>query len=378
MAYTKNQILSFFTVTREALTDASTITWAFDPKKVAFVDISASRTLSITGIPSGVSFGQLEVKHSTAGTVITLPGNSDAVGWNAEDDGITFLGFYYNGTSYLWFSHISPIAIADTTPPELVSATVNDDNRSRIVLQYNESLSGSSVPDLSEITANLSKTTIDVIITGVYVYVDVDEDFQPGDDIEITYAGGTDRIKDLAGNIADDFTDFAVTNNIPELVDITMPGVDLINTSGVITTGTTNNAYGHTGLSASSLAAAAIGFIQTQYKTDAGEAVFGFNSANTATGWAGMEAGLVLGASGLLASVEGAAINVVPVTLSNNQYVRIYRTGTVLTIGTSMDGASWTTVYTFTYSSAAQLYIVCDLYGASTAKLYYPKGSNVT
>jgi hypothetical protein len=164
------------------------------------------------------------------------------------------------------------------------------------------------------------------------------------------------------------------TINQLALTDITFPTNDgtLVNTDGNYTTSSTNNAYGHTGLSSDNLTGD--GWVQFEWQTGDKNAVFGFNTANSQTGFAGMEAAIFMDSNGDIYYVDNGTNYNALTAASSNDLLRINRVGSTLKLQKSSNsGSSWTDIHTYAFSSSATLYIVCDLYGQAATFLRQPK-----
>lgn len=125
------------------------------------------------------------------------------------------LGMFFDG-QYYWLtmfqeSGATPI---DIIAPTLLSASVADNLRTRIVLTYNEALDASSGLSTSDFTVS-GKTVSSVAISGSAINVDVSSAFSAGD--VITISGGNGKIRDASLNIASNLSSQSVTNNITAL-----------------------------------------------------------------------------------------------------------------------------------------------------------------
>lgn len=169
--------------------------------------------------------------------------------------------------------------------------------------------------------------------------------------------------------------DSTIFSQPPQLVDITFPtshSSHYVNTSGVITNIGGGASYNCTALS--SLSLAADGYIQFQWNTGDQNAFLGFNDANSATGYTGMEAAMLVSGAGLVYRVDGGSYSSTGSSIANGNLVRISRIGSALTLDKSTDGGSnWTNLYNYTYSSSGTLYIVADLYEDAGTVMRYPK-----
>jgi hypothetical protein len=101
---------------------------------------------------------------------------------------------------------------ADVTPPSLVSAATNVVG-DQIVLTYSETL-GSVTPATSDYSLNLSRTVTGVTVSGSTVTLNISSIYSNTDVIACSYTRGTNKIQDVAGNFAVNFTNFSVSNSV--------------------------------------------------------------------------------------------------------------------------------------------------------------------
>lgn len=102
----------------------------------------------------------------------------------------------------------------ETTVPVIASRSIGAANKKRIVLVYGEGLDPTSVPAVTDFAITTqAKAVTKVTIDGPFVYLDVATDFVAGA-VNVAYTGGTNKLKDVSGNLAADFTATAVTNGI--------------------------------------------------------------------------------------------------------------------------------------------------------------------
>ena len=89
-----------------ALNDGATITWDVTTGNAAYVTLAGNRTLNITNA-AAPCFGVLRVKQDATGNrTLALPaGSIKPTGFSLSTAGnaIDVLGFWYDGTNYLWF-----------------------------------------------------------------------------------------------------------------------------------------------------------------------------------------------------------------------------------------------------------------------------------
>lgn len=197
---------------------------------------TAPQNVSATSIVAGsieVSFDDVDevgsgvasysVKRSTTqggsyvqiGTVTDNESSSYTYTDNSTSNSVTY---YYvvsaiDGDSNESVNSAEVSATADNSVPQLESATVNG---ASLVLDYNESLDNTSIPNNSDYTVtvnSVSRSITNVSISGDIVTLTLDPEVEDGDNIVVNYTQGTNRVKDLAGNEAVTFASQSVTNN---------------------------------------------------------------------------------------------------------------------------------------------------------------------
>jgi hypothetical protein len=196
--------------------------WDFSEGNCAFISLSANATLTLTNMPPLPCSGMLEVYHATAGTTITsFPGDASEMRWKTGPAQTTLVGFYYNGDTFIWFSHVAGAAAepVDITSPVLQSALVSASTPNQIELHYNEFLASDFLPSAGDFAPSGSKTITGVAISGSKVILTVNTDYAIGDVITVSYTAGTNPIKDIAGNQAVNLSAQAVNNFITPLLD---------------------------------------------------------------------------------------------------------------------------------------------------------------
>ena len=103
--------------------------------------------------------------------------------------------------------------VADTTPPALFSATVDN---SSLVLVYDEQLDPNSVPasgDFSIGTGGDAQSVTAAGVSGTDVTLTLSPGVASGDAVTVSYSAGANPIQDTAGNDAANLVDESVTNN---------------------------------------------------------------------------------------------------------------------------------------------------------------------
>lgn len=174
--------------------------------------------------------------------------------------------------------------------------------------------------------------------------------------------------------LVDAETDGAAPADTP----ITFPTVvGLTESPTGIWSGTTGGAgtYLNKGLSDLKLAAGTNGYIQFLFDGSINEnAIIGFNTSNSNDGYSGYEAGVFV-TGGALAKVDSGSVSMAGGPITSGHYVRIERAGATIKMRTSPDNTSWTDVHTYTFSSAADLFIGVNV--DSTNKMNHPAGGGL-
>jgi uncharacterized repeat protein (TIGR02059 family) len=144
-------------------------------------------------------------------------GVNTAGNWSIIDDGAnpaTTPGTGNNPTNTNWINSLRSGDSEDTTPPTLISATVNGN---QLVLTYNEALDNASVPAAVYFTVKVNgqaqAAPTNVFISGSQVTLTLAAAVNAGDVVTVSYTRGANSIQDAAGNDAADLTDQVVTNN---------------------------------------------------------------------------------------------------------------------------------------------------------------------
>jgi len=222
-----------------SLTDGSTATTGLDttPPTVTSRTATAANTIQIVFSEpvsanlagwsfkkNGVALGISSVTGSGTNTLIfttsvpMLSTDTLLVSYNSGT-GVTRDLSNNNLGTFTDISITNSIAGGDVTPPVLSTATVETAQPNRVVLTYNETLNGSSVPAVGNFVATVNgvdRTTTSVTIAGAVVNVNFDgAAVTAGQTVVIDYVvPGANQIKDVAGNNAAAFTNQAVTNNV--------------------------------------------------------------------------------------------------------------------------------------------------------------------
>ena len=123
---------------------------------------------------------------------------------------------------------------ADTTPPVLVSATVDGIS---LVLAYDEALDTGSVPVIGDFSIDTDGAAVlnAVGVSGTDVTLTLSPGVASVDTVTVSYTAGADPIQDTAGNDATNLVNELVTNSTPApdttppvLVSATVDGISLV------------------------------------------------------------------------------------------------------------------------------------------------------
>ena len=124
-----------------------------------------------------------------------------------------------NAANFSALSVTNNTAFVDTTPPELVGASVD---RATLILTYDEALNGSSTPGKSAYTVKVDGTEREVTTVSMYgessVRLVLKTAVERVDEVTVSYdPPSSSPVEDLADipNPAASFTDYGVTNNTP-------------------------------------------------------------------------------------------------------------------------------------------------------------------
>lgn len=188
-----------------------------------------------TAAPGASGGGTNSENHLPSGWSRTNPGPTATENVYRQTRTRTYTGGSF--TSATAWGNVSKVAdatgTADTTPPALSSATVNG---ATLVLTYDESLDGNSVPavgDFNVLVAGARRTVSTVAVSGTTVTLTLSSAAANGDTVTVAYTAGTNPIQDGSGNDAAGLSNQAVTNNTPATpvdpptsgnsVDLTLP-----------------------------------------------------------------------------------------------------------------------------------------------------------
>jgi len=379
--------------TTSASSGLSTVSYAGSISFGKLVTNYGSTTLSATITPTKTTTGQ----QPGYGAIWRVVGNGtdsvNLVNFKIAGDGVfdktngilNLLMFMYDGTDH-WVGIIQEGngIPADVTSPTLASAVVTNTNKNIIALTYNETLDATSTPSTASFSASGGKTVTGVSISGLVVSVTVNSSYAFGDVITITYNPGASPIRDVAGNNAASLSSQSVTNQIINLTALTFTTktAGFLGSSSPYTNNVATN-WETTGLADQKIATGTNGYIMADITSVNSDIMLAFNNEDENDEYAGIS-----GKDGyeFFCWYTGTAVyrghNASNVTLvgtfasGTNSKLRLDRTGTTVTIQTTTDGTTWTTVYTFAPTSTGDVFINASFQDASSI-LTNPFGFNV-
>ena len=112
--------------------------------------------------------------------------------------------------STLKSAKISNQSIATSQP---VRGEVGNNSRSSILLLFDETLGEENIPQPADFTAS-NKTVVEVSLKGAEIYLGLDSDYLPEEEIFVSYQSGQMPLKDASGRTVGSFTDYPVENRI--------------------------------------------------------------------------------------------------------------------------------------------------------------------
>lgn len=173
---------------------------------------TADITFSVSGSPVADVIARIIVTGDGHHSV-TFPGTwTNANGQIFDNQQKNVIYLEYDGTEVLY--SIVKVVIPDIILPFILSASIENTAKNKVVLQYSEPLDTGSVPANSAFSANLSKAISTVAISGSQVTVTMSTDYANGDVPTISYTPGGNPIRDIAHNNAVALVNYAVTNNV--------------------------------------------------------------------------------------------------------------------------------------------------------------------
>lgn len=98
-----------------------------------------------------------------------------------------------------------------------VKGEVTASNPKRVILYYDESLQSTQLKSTelaSDFSLSGNKKVLQVTISGSMIYLDLDSEYQYGDEIIVNYTKGSSPILDIHGNEIASFSGYVVINNI--------------------------------------------------------------------------------------------------------------------------------------------------------------------
>lgn len=298
-----------------------------------------------------------------------LQHNSDA-GYDNRVGILNLVRFWYDGAR-AWYSISHQVGA--TPAPSLLSATIENAATTEIRLTYNQTLNTTPpVTSAFTITASGGAASVNsVSIATTVVTVTASRAFVAGEVVSISYTvPGANEIKNTSGGLASALVNQSVTNNISAIQFPRLASGIGLTESGNGTTGWT-----YTGGAGAWAAQHMLtdrkfpsgGNAQVQARVTANpatnSAMLGLNSANADVDFTGYEYGVFLstlpgaGVTNYYTITNGAATDR-GVTGVINDYIRLRRTGTSIVAEKSTDNSNWTTIFTWTGASTADLWVM--------------------
>lgn len=304
------------------------------------------------------------------------------------------LWFIYDGTDYC-VAITQPVTIGggggDTTPPTTTTVSVEDAEPNKILIAYSEALDTGSVPATGDyvVTVNGSGRTVTAVsvLTSSVKVTFGGAAVVSTDTIGLNYTAGTNPVQDVAGNNAGNLSGVVVDNNVAAsdgseaLIFGSLSG--LVNSGGGIWTGAVSggSSYNNYGLATKKLPSATNGYVKWNISSATNEsAMLTFRTDNVASrfdsGGYKAAAWVYLGDIYIIDNAGTPTAVGSTLTAAAGAMLQIIRTGSAIKLQKSTNsGGLWTDVYTYTFSSSADLFINADVdYGQ---ELNNPKGFNV-
>ena len=183
--------------------------------QVNATDPNSDQDLTYT-ILSGNEEGLFSINSSNG--EITSKSNISIV----EDESFTLIvEVHDNGQNQL--SSTAPITISLILGGVVDNAEVNNNNPNQVTLVFNKDLEDESLKNAyynSDFTLSNGKNVVGVIISGNEIILELDSEYQSGDEIIVSYTPGATPIYDASGNPIESFTGYIVDNNIIVISDI--------------------------------------------------------------------------------------------------------------------------------------------------------------
>lgn len=409
-------------VTYATVTEYTPISLTKGPNDSAFVNRVRLTRSAGSGTTSAYDIGRTVVVNQTTqgGLVLTISGASNSDGTAAEGDSLTVTlpqgvkgtiqmtrdGSAIGGavsaagsttyaytvvaaddgkaigveaSSLVFYNTVNVAAGGDIVAPVRFSIAIKDTAPSVIELTYNELLTESPAPATSAFTVGgtlgTAKTVSSITITQNVVYLTCSSNFVSGDAPTLTYVvPGSDKVRDVAGNLAPAFSAIAVANGLPALADtgtINTRSLTVYGSGGggfvqIITPiqyygGVSESAFGSSSHYAK-LAADTTGWIEMQCSdTNAAVRSIGIQNTGGSNHLTEMDYAIRFASSIAVPYSNGAALSSghTFASPSSSCLVRLYRsatTGTVTAQFSEDSGTTWTIFHTFTTTTTELLF----------------------
>lgn len=378
-------------------TRARQVSWstatAFDQWLTIYAQHTMSADITLTKTTSGAKAGYGAIKRIVAdgSHTVTYSAFKETIGSAGYDNrsGIVNVAYFvYDGTDYWisWSQELNQTPL-DITAPTLSSATVEDANKDKIVLTYNESLDTGSVPATGDFSVSGGKSVSSVAIAGAVVTLTVSSAYAYGNTITVSYTKGSNPIQDASGNNAGNLSSQSVTNNISapaseEAIAWTSASNATISGADVTSTAGSGAAYA---IGTKKIAGSANGYVQFTYQGSAGDSAgIGFDVDTTDPGGVSKFESYNItfytyGGTNSYYAV-GASVTALGFAPTTNMIYRLERSGSNILLKTSTDGGSNFTTRatigsgTHGINSGTDIYVKASIYDSgktlSTAKIY--------
>ncbi|MBD8531569.1 MULTISPECIES: hypothetical protein [unclassified Massilia] len=279
-------------------------------------------------------------------------------------------------------------AVADTTPPTVISAAVANGSPTVVRFTMSENMGEAYVPAASAFLI-AGHTSTAVAVSGIYIDVTVTPAFVAGEAARTgayTQPGTGGNARDLSGNMLANFAGQAIVNNVAGAaspIAYTLGNSTITNDGSNVWTTTQRgyptggyNTYGRS--STQKIAANSDGFIYCQHPSGLQGIYVNFGLALDNTIGSPIAAGFITYENTApITIIAGGAATGGPNGIVGNHY-GVRRKNGVLTLETSADGVTWSVIHNYGSGSTAALYPAFYLAADAGANLYHPMGVGLT
>ncbi|WP_159522001.1 cadherin domain-containing protein [Sunxiuqinia indica] len=174
-------------------------------------DLEQTLTYAIT---EGNELGYFEINSQT-GEIITTSSMS------LTGDQTFVLTVEVTDDASIPLSADAAITVSAIINGKLVKGEVNNNNSKRIILYYDTQLKTSNLKStalISDFKLSDNRNIQDVKINGNMIFLEVDEDYMPGEEVTLCYTPGATAIYTATGYEVDSFENFVIANNLEESI----------------------------------------------------------------------------------------------------------------------------------------------------------------